>query len=151
LKATEAKLCSEGQATHERVAALESELSTVKAGRERVEIVMSVGMGRAHALFCEAYHDFGAETTPFDRAGKGLVTRFLGWLQEELASLPLIVTRIMAYASLVTCEGVVNALCREGCKHFKTFEQSNLDLDREVFHVKDLSFKRPTGALFERM
>lgn len=125
----EAKLRSKAQATHERVAALESELSTVKADRERVEIAMSVGMERAHKLFCEAYHDFGAETTPFDRSGKGLVTRFLSWLQEELTSLPSIVTRIMAYASLVTCEGAVNALCREGYKHFETFEQSNSDLD----------------------
>jgi hypothetical protein len=57
----------------------------------------------------------------------------------------------MAYASLVTCEGAVNALSREGYKHFEAFEQSNSDLDREVFHVEDLSFKRPAGALFERM
>jgi hypothetical protein len=50
----------------------------MKADRERVEIATSVGMERAHVLFCEAYHDFGAETTPFDRAGEGLVIRFLG-------------------------------------------------------------------------
>jgi ABC-type phosphate transport system permease subunit len=32
-------------------------------------------------------------------------TRFLRWLQEELESLPSIVTGLMSYASLVTCEG----------------------------------------------
>jgi hypothetical protein len=39
----------------------------------------------------------------------------------------------MSYASLVTCEGVANALSHEGCRHFKDFDQGNEDLDREVF------------------
>jgi hypothetical protein len=48
--------------------------------------------------------------------------RFLGWLQEELEVLPTIVTGPMSFASLVTCEGAVNALSREGCRHFEAFD-----------------------------
>jgi hypothetical protein len=59
----------------------------------------------ACALFCEAYHDLDAESAPFDVTRERLGTRFLGWLQEEINTLPTIVTRLMAYASLVTYEG----------------------------------------------
>jgi ABC-type phosphate transport system permease subunit len=56
-------------------------------------------------------------------------TRFLGWLQEELESLPSITVGLMSYASLITYKGAANALPREGCRHFKTFNQSNKGLD----------------------
>jgi hypothetical protein len=46
---------------------------------------------------------------------------------------------IMSFASLVTCEGAVNALSHEGCGHF------------EVFQVEDPVLKRSEGALFDRM
>jgi hypothetical protein len=59
--------------------------------------------------------------------------RFLGWLQEELESLLSMVTGLMSYASLVTCEGAANALSREGCKHFEVFDRANEDFDRGVF------------------
>ena len=36
---------------------------------------------------------------------------------------------LMSYASLVTCEGVVNALSREGYRNFEAFDQSNEDFD----------------------
>jgi hypothetical protein len=39
--------------------------------------------------------------------------------------LPTIVTGLMSFASLVTYEGVVNALSREGCGHFEVFDQSD--------------------------
>jgi hypothetical protein len=58
-------------------------------------------------LFVEAYHVLGAVTMPFDSSREELGTCFLGWWQEELASLP---DRLMAYASFVTREGFVNAL-----------------------------------------
>ena len=60
-------------------------------------------------------------------------THFLGWLQEELESLLSIVTGLMSYASLMSCEGVVNALAREGCRHFEAFDQSNEDFNASVF------------------
>jgi hypothetical protein len=56
---------------------------------------------------------------------------------------------LMVYAPLVTCEGDINALSREGYHHFESFEQSTLDIDREVFQVEDLSKKRPGGALLD--
>ena len=53
----------------------------------------------------------------------------------------------MSYASLVSCEGVVNALAREGCKHFKAFYQSNEDFDAGVFQVEDDMLKHSARAL----
>jgi hypothetical protein len=64
-------------------------------------------------------------------------THFLGWLQDELELLPSIVTGLMSYASLVTCEGVVNALSRERCRHFEVFDRANEDFDRDVFQIED--------------
>jgi hypothetical protein len=77
--------------------------------------------------------------------------RFLGWLQEELEVLPTIVTGLMSFASLVTCEGVVNALSREGCGHFEVFDQSDEGFEHGIFQVKDPVLKRSVGALFDRM
>jgi hypothetical protein len=77
--------------------------------------------------------------------------RFLGLLQEELEVLPTIVTGLLSFASLVTCEGVVNALSREGCRHFKVFDRSNEDFERGIFQVEDPVLKRSAGALYDRM
>jgi hypothetical protein len=57
----------------------------------------------------------------------------------------------MAYASLVTYEGDVNALFHKGYQHFKRFEQCSLDFDQEVFQVEELSKKRSSSALFYHM
>jgi hypothetical protein len=59
--------------------------------------------------------------------------RFLGWLQEELEVLPMIVTGLMSFASLITCEGDVNALPREVCGHFEVFDQSDEDFEHGIF------------------
>jgi hypothetical protein len=77
--------------------------------------------------------------------------RFLGWLQEELEVLPTIVTGLMSYASLITYEGAVNALSREGCGHFEVFDQSDGGFECGIFQVEDLVLKRSAGALFDRM
>jgi hypothetical protein len=68
------------------------------------------------------YRELGAQTAPFDKSGVEVGTRFLGWLQEELESLPSIVMGLMSYVSLVTCEGAASALSREGCWHFEPFD-----------------------------
>jgi hypothetical protein len=57
----------------------------------------------------------------------------------------------MSFASLMTCEGAVNALSREGCRHFEVFDRSDEDFDREIFQVEDAVVKRSTGALYDRM
>ena len=76
---------------------------------------------------------------------------FLGWLQEELEVLPTIATGLMSFTSLITCEGAMNALSREGCRHFKVFDRSDEDFERGIFQVEDPVLKRSAGALYDRM
>jgi hypothetical protein len=57
----------------------------------------------------------------------------------------------MSYASLVTCEGAMNALSREGCRHFEVFDQADEDFDRDVYKVEDLVVKDSAGALYDWM
>jgi hypothetical protein len=64
----------------------------------------------------------------------------------ELEVLPTIVTGLMSFASLVTCEGGMNALSREGCGHFEVFDQSDEGIKREIFQVEDPMLKRSAGA-----
>jgi hypothetical protein len=108
-------------------------------------------VNRAHALLVDAYRKLGARTAPFDASGKEVGLRFLGWLQEELEVLPTIVTGLMSFASLITYEGAVNALSREGCRHFKVFDRSDEDFERGIFQVEDPVLKRSAGALYGRM
>ena len=70
----------------------------------------------------DAYRELGVRTTPFEAPDQDVGFRFLGWLQEELDVLPTIVTGLMSFASLITYEGAVNALSREGCRHFEVFD-----------------------------
>jgi hypothetical protein len=72
-------------------------------------------------------------------------------LQEELKILPPIMTGLMSFASLITCEGAANALSREGCRHFEVFDRSNEDFNRGIFQVEDEVLKRSAGALYNRM
>ena len=65
--------------------------------------------------------------------------------------LSTIVTGFISFASLITCEGVVNALSREGCRHFEVFDQSDEGFERGIFQVEDPVLKRSVGALFGRM
>jgi hypothetical protein len=57
----------------------------------------------------------------------------------------------MSFASLVTCEGTMNALSREGCKHYEVFDQSDENFECEIFKVEDPVVKQSAGALFDRM
>jgi hypothetical protein len=99
----------------------------------------------------EAYRDLGARTTDFEVPDREASLRFLEWLQEELLVLPTIVQGFMSYASLVTCEGAMNALSREGCKHYEVFDQSDDNFEREIFKAEDPVVKDSAGALFDRM
>jgi hypothetical protein len=82
----------------------------MRSHRERTESSTRAGVERAHTLFVDAYCDLGAQTVPFDKSGEEVETCFLGWLQDELESLPSIVTGLMFYVSLVTCKGAMNVL-----------------------------------------
>jgi hypothetical protein len=94
-----------------------------------------------HTLFVDVYRDRGAHTAPFDKSGEEVGSRFLGWLQDELESLP----------SIVTCEGATNALSREGCRHFEAFDRGNEEFDAGVFQIEDDVLKRSAETLYDRM
>jgi hypothetical protein len=84
-------------------------------------------------LLVDVYRQLGARTAPFEASGKEVGLRFLGWLQEELEVLPSIMTGLMSFTSLITCEGAVNALSPEGCRHFEVFDRSDEDFDHGIF------------------
>jgi hypothetical protein len=129
----------------------ESGLKSLRSYTERTEASTRTGVERAHTLFVDAYRELGARTAPFDKSGEEVGLRFLGWLQEELESLPSIATGLMSYASLVTCEGAANALSREGCRHFEVFDRVTEDFDCGIFQVGDEVLKWSAGALYNRM
>jgi hypothetical protein len=52
--------------------------------------------------------------------------------------LPTIVMGFMSFASLVTCEGAVNALSREGCRHYEVFDQADETLNVKSSRSKTL-------------
>jgi hypothetical protein len=84
-------------------------------------------------LLVDAYRELGARTAPFYSSGEEVGLCFLTWLHEELEILPAIVTGLMSFTSLITCEGAANALSREGCRHFEVFDRSNEDFDCGIF------------------
>jgi hypothetical protein len=47
--------------------------------------------------------------------------------------LPTVVTNLMSFASLITCDGSVNALSCEGCRHFEVFDRADEDFERRIF------------------
>jgi hypothetical protein len=100
---------------------------------------------RTHAQLVDAYRELGAQTAAFEAPGQEVCLRFLEWMQEELGVLPTIVTGLMSFASLVTCEGTVNALSREGCGHFEVFDQSDEGFECKIFQVEDPVLKRSAG------
>ena len=88
-----------------------SDLKTEVSTRAEVE--------RTHAQFLDTYQELGAWIATFDASGQEVGLHFLEWLQEELGVLSTIMTGLMSFSSLVTCEGVVNALSHEGCGHIR--------------------------------
>jgi chromosome segregation ATPase len=87
---------AEAQAAYNRAVELELEVKSMSAYREKTESTTRAGVDRAHTLFVDAYRDLGAQTAPFDKSGGEVGTHFLGWLQEELESLPSIMTGLMS-------------------------------------------------------
>jgi hypothetical protein len=96
---------AEAELSLKRATDKESELKSLRKYCEKTEASTRAGVERAHTLFVEAYHELGALIAPFDKSGEEVGLCFLGWLQEELESLPSIMMGLMSYASLVTCEG----------------------------------------------
>jgi hypothetical protein len=148
----EAKLArAEASPARQRAKELETRLGSLCDRLDKTEASTHAEVERTHTQLVDAYRELGAWTAPFEAPGQEVGLRFLGWLQEELEVLLTIVTGLMSFASLVTCEGAVNALSREGCGHFEAFDQSDKGFEREIFHVEDPVMKWSVGALFDRM
>jgi hypothetical protein len=100
------KACAEGQAACteadaaraeaslalKHAADVESGLKSLCSYTKKMEASTRAGVERAHTMFVDAYRELGARTASFDRSGEEVGLRFLGWLQEELESLPSIAT-----------------------------------------------------------
>jgi hypothetical protein len=135
----------------QRAVELEARLNILRNRVDKTKVSTRVEVERTHVQFVDVYRELGARTAAFEALGQEVGLRFLEWLQEELGVLPTIVMGLMSFASLITCEGAVNALSREGCAHFEVFDQSDEGLEREIFQVEDPVLKRSAGALFDRM
>jgi hypothetical protein len=148
----EAKLaCTEASLALQRAAEAEANHRSLHGHLDKTEASTHTGVDRARALLVDAYRQLGARTTPFDSSRKEVGLHFLGWLQEELEVLLSIVTGLMSFASLITCEGAANALSHEGCRHFEVFDRSDEYFNHEIFQVEDVVLKRSAGALYDRM
>jgi chromosome segregation ATPase len=131
---TEAKLArAEASLARQRTEEVETSHNSLRDRLDKAEASTRAEVDQTHAQLVDAYRELGARTAPFDASGKEVGLRFLRWLQEELEVLPTIVTGLMSFASLITSEGVVNALSREGCRHFEVFDQSDEDFERGIF------------------
>jgi hypothetical protein len=148
----EAKLArTEGSLARQLAEELQARLDALRSRFDKVETSMRVEVERTHAQFVDAYRELGARTATFEAPDQEAGLRFLESMQEELGVLPTIVTSLMSFASLVTCEGAVNALSREGCRHLEVFDQSDENFEREIFKVEDPVLKQSAGVLFDRM
>jgi hypothetical protein len=130
---------------------LEARLNSLGNRVDKVEASTRAEVERTHAQFMDAYRELGAQTASFEAPDQEASLRFLEGLQEELGVLPTIVMGLMSFASLVTCEGAVNDLSREGCMYFEVFDQSDENFEHEIFKVEDPMLKQSARALFDRM
>jgi hypothetical protein len=148
----EAKLArAEGNIARERAEQLQERLIALESRVERAEAAMRAEAERPRTQLVSTYRELGARTGDFEVPDRESGLRCLEWVQEELQELPAVVGGFMSYASLVTCEGAMNALSREGCRHFEVFDQADEDFDRDVYKVEDLVVKDSAGALYDRM
>jgi hypothetical protein len=142
---------AEGSLARQRAEELEERLNALQTRVERAEASMRSEAERTRKQLMDSYHELGAWTADFEVPDREPGLRCLEWLQEELLALPAIVEGFMSYASLVTCEGAMNALSREGCRHYEVFDQADEDFERDIYKVEDPVVKESAGALYDRM
>jgi hypothetical protein len=142
---------AEGSLTRQRAKELGARFNALRGRVDKAESSTRAEVERTHAQFVDAYRELGAQTVDFEVPSQEAGLRFLEWLQEELLVLPTIVTGLMSFASLVTCEGAMNALSREGCRHYEVFDQADENFEREIFKVEDPVVKQSAGALVDRL
>jgi FtsZ-binding cell division protein ZapB len=141
----------EGSLASQRAEEWEERFNALQARMERVEASTRSEVERTRKQLMDSYHELGARTADFEVPGRESGLRCLEGLQEELLALPTIVEGFMSFASLVTCEGAMNALSREGCSHYEVFDRSDEDFEREIYKVRDPMVKESAGALFDWM
>jgi hypothetical protein len=142
---------AEGNLARERAEQLQERLTALESRVERAEAMSRAEAERTCQLLVDTYRGLGVGTGDFEVPDREPGLRCLEWVQEELQALPTVVEGFMAYASLVTCEGAMNVLSREGCRHFEVFDQADEDFERDIFKVEDPVVKESAGALYDRM
>jgi hypothetical protein len=142
---------AEGSLASQRAEEWEVRFNALRICVEKVEASTRSEVERTRAQLVDSYRELGARTADFEVPDREAGLRFLEWLQEELLVLPTIVEGFMSYASLVTCKGAMNALSREGCRHYEVFDQSDESFEREIFKAEDPIVKQSAVALFDRM
>jgi hypothetical protein len=142
---------AEGSLARQRAGQLEERLSALQSRVERAEASARTEAERTRKQLMDSYRELGARTAEFEVSDREPGLRCLEWVQEELQALPTIMEGFMSYASLVTCEGAMNALSREGCRHYEVFDQADEDSERDIYKVEDPIVKESAGALYDRM
>jgi hypothetical protein len=141
----------DGSLASQRAEEWEGRFNALQARMERAEASTRSEVERTRKQLMDSYHELGARTADFEVPDRESGLRCLEWLQEELLALPTIVEGFMSFASLVTCEGAMNALSREGCRHYEVFDRLDEDFEREIYKVEDPVVKESAGALLDRM
>jgi hypothetical protein len=148
----EAKVArAEGSLASQRAEEWEARFNALCGRVDKAEASTRSEVERTLAQFVDSYRELGARTADFEVPDREAGLCFLEWLQEELLVLPTIIEGFMSFASLVTCEGAMNALFREGCRHYEVFDQSDDSFEREIVKAEDPVVKQSAGALFDRM
>jgi hypothetical protein len=141
----------EGSLASHRAEEWEERFNALQARMERAEASTRSEVERTRKQLMDSYHELGVRTADFEVPDRESGLRCLEWLQEELLALPTIVEGFMSFASLVTCEGAMNALSREGCRHYEVFDQADEYFERDIYKVEDPVVKESAGALFDQM
>jgi hypothetical protein len=113
------QLVEERRDASQRAEEWEVRFNALQARMERAEASTRSEVERTRKQLVDSYRELGARTADFEVPDREAGLRFLEWLQEELLALPTIVEGFMSYASLITCEGALNALSHEGCSHYE--------------------------------
>jgi hypothetical protein len=142
----EAKVArAEGSLASQHAEEWEVRFNALRGRMDKAEASTRSEVERTLAQFVDSYRELGAWTADFEVPDWEASLRFLEWLQEELLVLLIIVEGFMSFASLVTCEGAMNALSREDCRHYEVFDQSDESFEREIFKAKDPVVKQSAG------
>ncbi len=143
----EAKLArAEGNLAKELAEHLQERITALESRAKGAEAAMRAEAERTRAQLMDTYRELGARTGDFEVPDREPGLRCLQWVQEELLELPAVVGGLMSYASLVTYEGAMNALSREGCRQFEVFDEADEDFERDIFKVEDPVFAVCSGC-----